>query len=344
MPLFKNGKRVRNSSKKSNKKSSKESNKKSSKAYALNPQNAGRYDVFWMYLLWEFIDDIKVLFIVRQIMKDTRYVKGNFCAQFPIGPYSYNQYLAMNQIPNPTAFVVVDVRAPVCASVSESQRQKNVHHFYNNNTVPTIIEKRNIGNGNIPQLFHANISEVVMSDSDDGIIQTTTSNPTPSDRLKLYINYDVTEEDRRKIGPFKVFHSIVVIDIEPGSYNDGYDLLELEVCTDVVHAKDFNLTINCQDAYFRLETNAVSLVVTGFKSDRCLFRTCSSVTSLTFESNCQSQSGIVDIVAHFAKFPNLVDIHLKQCFFHPEWNIEDFIQDFPNIHIHSETSDCPTIP
>ncbi len=111
MPLFQNGKRVR-------------SNRTQTKPIVM---------ASWLWqLVGQFIDDLKTLLAIRVLMRCTRSIKANVFASFPIGAYSYAQFLKMNPDIRATSTIYIDrnnqTHCGPCLSLND--RIKNICNFF----------------------------------------------------------------------------------------------------------------------------------------------------------------------------------------------------------------------
>ncbi len=128
--------------------------------------NLGCYTFFWLRLLCEFIGDLDTILSMRLVMKSTRYMKGNLFARFPIGPYTYDEFLKMNPDLKSTSTVHVahggkgyhDYHIGKC-------RVNNIDNFYRimkteNNMFPCRVVVFSFDHSDNPQYFDETVCSV----------------------------------------------------------------------------------------------------------------------------------------------------------------------------------------
>ncbi len=274
------------------------------------------FDFLWTHLIWDFVGDVKDLFAIRKTMRATRYVKGkHFTKEFPIGPYSYDQFL--NVIKMPT-IVYVNTISPKKLSISSDQRQENACLFAKIKIELPVSTTYHLGFGN--QEFHSHTSNIDVSYEHQTAIVTATKLPITPDILHMSLNYtkEYQEEPFKDLGEFLVFHSNVVLDIKPIDQHVWRESVMVTVNAAKLYEDNFNLILNGNNCCMDVYTNATTLTVNLFSRALCLNMTCHNVKELTlFTTSCDEP---MQVMPGF--YPNLEYVHFIQCCVHPRWNIK----------------------
>ncbi len=287
-------------------------NKKRTRPIDAKKSCYSQFDFLWTHLIWDFVGDAKDLFAIRKTMRSTRYVKGkHFSKEFPIGPYSYDQFLNVIKMPDVSIMVYVDETSSKNIPVSWDRRAENILAFTRLRTESTVsrnhAQESCIG-------FHSYISNVAISYRDKPQRMICVTNTTKHHPCDLHISFspDYYHGEFIHLGKFLVFHSTVVLDVVKPMNGKLTERVVVNVDADASHQRNFNLVVNCEKVGMYLDTNATKLTINGFGMN---------VRGWNIKEMTLSCSFPIPFILPLGDYPNLEHVHFVHCFIHTKWNI-----------------------